>query len=90
MRRLPKSLRPLLLFTPGLLLALASAMMSGNAASQSATPTPPAITATLTHVLTPAREVGSTDGIVLMAIVLVVVVILPILWFMSRKPWLRS
>ncbi len=88
MKRLLKILRPVLLMAMGLLLAVVSAVTSpllvreGNIAQG-------ALLAQVTVTPTPVEisEVGSTDGIVLMAIFIVLIVIVPvIIW---RRSWAR-
>lgn len=88
MKRLLKILRPILLIAFGLLLAIVSSLTSpllakgGNIAQG-------AFLAQITVTPTPVEisEVGSTDGIVLMAIFIVVVVIVPVLIW--RRSWAR-
>jgi hypothetical protein len=81
-KQLLLTLRPAGLIGIGLLLAAASAMLAGpthGAASLAsgalqATPTP-----------TPVSEVGSTDWITLVSIIIVLIVIIPIL--IRRRSW---
>ena len=92
MKKLLPVLRPVALLGIGLIMAVLSAAvgtvspdMSGNnmlAAAQSlqtASPTPIAAEGT--------SRIGSTDGIVLMGIVIVVIVIMPI--WLRRKTWAK-
>jgi hypothetical protein len=88
MKKLLKILRPVLLIAIGLLLAIVSAVTSpllaieGNVA-QGALLAQPTVTPTAVEL----SEIGSTDGIVLMAIFIVLVVIVPvIIW---RRSWAR-
>jgi hypothetical protein len=84
MNRLLHILRPAALIGIGLLLALASAAISGPISGSSSlasaalggspTPVPPAVS-----------QVGSTDGITLVSIVIVLIVIIPIM--ARRKSW---
>lgn len=88
MKKILKNLRPVLLVALGLVMAVLSAVTSpmlgnnGNVAQGAlllqVTPTP-----------TPIRlsEIGSTDGIVLMAIFIVLVVIVPVMVW--RRSWAR-
>lgn len=74
------TLRPVGMLGVGVLLAAASAMLgspslgSAMVGAQTATPTP-----------VPAAEVGSTDWITLVSIIIVLIVIIPIL--IRRKSW---
>jgi len=92
MKKLLPVLRPVALLGIGLIMAVLSAAvgtvspdMSGNnmlAAAQSlqtASPTPIAAEGT--------SRIGSTDGIVLMGIVIVLIVIMPI--WLRRKTWAK-
>lgn len=89
MKILPKAFRPILLVITGIALAFISAALSFTASAlQGATPTP--IPATLVVKPTPTliSEVGSSDGILLLAAVIVFIIILPILW--NRRTWMRA
>jgi hypothetical protein len=83
MKRLIHIFRPVALIGIGLLLAVTSAAIGqpvliatglGAAVLAQATPTPP-----------PGSEVGSTDGLTLVSIIIVLIVVVPIL--IRRKSW---
>lgn len=84
MMTIPRSLRPVVWIVLGLTLGLVSAAVSGPApAAQPATPTPLPLTATPQD----ASVVGSTDGIVIMGIFIVLIVLLPL--FVERRVWTK-
>lgn len=77
-----RSLRPVVWIVLGLTLGLVSAAVSGPAlAAQPATPTP----APLTPAPQDASVVGSTDGIVLMGIFILLIVLIPLI--VERRAW---
>lgn len=84
MKTIPRSLRPVVWIVLGLTLGLVSAAVSGPApAAQPATPTPLPLTPTPQD----ASVVGSTDGIVIMGIFIVLIVLLPL--FVERRVWTK-
>ena len=88
MRNAARALRPIAVIGIGLLLAVASAALS-----QPALPSPDlgaaalAFQLTATPTLQANSEIGSTDGIMLMSIVIVVIVVVPIL--LRRLSWAK-
>ncbi|HEY2982358.1 MAG TPA: hypothetical protein VGJ22_14330 [Anaerolineales bacterium] len=88
MRKAARALQPIAVIGIGLVLALASAAVSRpvfapnelRAAALSLQVTP-------TAALPAASEIGSTDGIMLMSVIIVLIVIAPIL--VRRKSWTR-
>ena len=77
MKKRSSPTRTILLAFVGILLAFLSVAFGFNTASpQTATPTP---TPTLTKAEL-ALEVGSTDGIIIWAIIITLIIIIPILW----------
>lgn len=82
MKRLVRTLRPVALIGIGLLLATASAAISqpviigGGASAATVVPTPTPLV---------ASEVGSTDWITLVSVLIVLIVVVPII--IRRKSW---
>jgi hypothetical protein len=86
MKSILKALRPYLIILIGSTLALASSAINlsepvGQAATATATPT-------LASAAKNVSEAGSTNGIVIMASIIVVIVIIPIFW--KRRQWLQK
>ncbi len=86
MKNLLHILRPAALIGIGLLLALVSAALSqpdqmGTNASAAAL----AARATATPPAQAVSEIGSTDGIMLMSVIIVLIIVAPILW--RRNTW---
>ena len=84
MRFLPRAIRPIVFLTIGSGLAFISAALSAPIQTQ-LTPTPLAITPTATPLVQTGSVAGTTDGILLIATVIVLIVIIPILW--KRSEW---
>ncbi len=77
-------LRPAVLIVIGLMLALVSAAVGqpialGLAGTPTATVTPPAVS---------SSEIGSTDGLVLLSVIIVIIILAPM--FLHWKTWLRK
>jgi len=94
MKKLLPILRPVALLGIGLIMAVLSAFVSTASPTRGADNLPAAARFLQTKSLTPtptptaiASTVGSTDGIVLMGIVIVLIVIVPIL--LRRKTWAK-
>jgi len=87
MKTISSMLRPLALIAAMLALAGLSAALNPSASlAQSPTPTPLPVVLTPTPGAAQAvSEVGSTDGIVLLGAIIVVIIIVPILW--KRREW---
>ncbi len=88
MKILSKASRPFFFIIAGIVLAFISAALgSPTLALQALTPTP--LPTTLPADLTPPPDtrIGSTDGILLAAILIVLVIIIPILW--HRHLWMH-
>jgi hypothetical protein len=84
-----KTLLPFLLIVLGIALAFASAALNLSFPfAQGLTPTPLAATATPTVVPVEGSQAGSTDGIVLMATLIVLIVFIPIL--LRRRDWMPN
>jgi membrane protein YdbS with pleckstrin-like domain len=86
MKSILKALRPYLIILIGSTLALASSAINlsepvGQVATVTATPT-------LASAAKNVSEAGSTNGIVIMASIIVVIVIIPIFW--KRRQWLQK
>jgi hypothetical protein len=75
-----RTLRPLITIGLGCILALFSAALTYSA--------PPAMQATSTPPPQDLSEIGSTDGIVFMGILIAFIIIVPIL--LQRKSWMES
>ena len=88
MKQPAQTLRPIAVIGIGLLLAVTSAVVSQPVlpASESAAAAL-SIQATATSTLEAASEVGSTDGIMLLSILIVVIVVVPIL--LRRLSWAK-
>jgi len=85
MKKLPSHTRIILLATIGISLVFFSlAFGSGTTVSQATAPTP---TPTMTKAEL-ALEVGSTDGIMIWAIIIIIIIIMPILWHWIQ--WIRE
>ncbi len=83
MKRFPAVLRPAVLLGIGLSLAALSATLSPVRVVQSRVASASGLSLQVTATATPAAgisKVGSTDGIVFMGIIIVLIVILPILF----------
>jgi hypothetical protein len=88
MSKKARVLQPIAVIGIGLVLALASAAVSHPPrAFEAAGAAALVVQATETPAPQAASEVGSTDGIMLMSIVIVVIVIVPIL--VRRRSWMR-
>ena len=77
-------LRPAVLIVIGLMLALVSAAVGqpitlGQAGTPTVTVTPPAVA---------SSEIGSTDGLVFLSVIIVVIILAPM--FLHWKTWLRK
>ena len=88
MRNRARPLRPIAVIGIGLLLAVASAALSQPALpSRDPGAAALAFQVTATSTLPAKSEIGSTDGIMLMGIVIVVIVVVPIL--LRRLSWAK-
>ena len=88
MKKLLHILRPAALIGIGLLLAIASAALSQPVFKDSSlSASALASQATATAPIADASKIGSTDGIVLLSVIIVLIVIVPIL--VRRSTWSR-
>jgi hypothetical protein len=87
MRTRARALRPIAVIGIGLLLALMSAAVSQPSMAREEPASLLVVQATHTPAAQGASEIGSTDGIMLMSVVIVLIVIVPIL--VRRKIWMR-
>ncbi len=77
-------LRPAVLIVIGLMLALASAAVGQPIAlRQAGTPT-----VTVTPPAVASSEIGSTDGLVFLSVIIVIIILAPM--FLHWKTWLRK
>jgi len=89
MKIMPIAFRLFLLILTGIVLALIGAALNPPAhVMQTLTPTPAPTTLAETPTPSPASAVGTTDRIVVLAVVLVLIVFAPIFW--RWRSWMRS
>lgn len=96
-KRIFQALYPVLLIFTGIILALSSALVSGTSVSAGAKPelyfdpkggiAALSLGSTPTPVAGAVSRAGSTDGIMVMGVVIVVIVLLPIL--LRRSTWTK-
>jgi len=87
MKKLLFILRPAALIGIGLLLAIVSAALSQPVSTASSLSAEAAFAAqtTATAPVTDSSQIGSTDGIMLMSVLIVLIIVVPIL--VRRKNW---